>query len=94
VKALGWWAYPKAAHNGIDVYLTNIAYDCGGCAYLNEHEFLHNHFSVERSEFDDIYLKAKALYKVDKAADAAWRSGEGVEALKRVRKAMAHANIN
>lgn len=91
VKALGWWAYPKAKHTAIDLYLGNIAFDAGGCNYLQDVKYLHNHHSQGRSEFDEVYRKGDNYKKDDIWASEQWQNGEDISTRRRVREAM-HAD--
>ena len=81
VRALGWWAYPEARHNGIDVYLRDLAYEFGGCVYLEEHLFLHNHPTAGRGAPDDVYARANSWQADDAKAAQRWAL-EGVHQAK------------
>jgi hypothetical protein len=84
VKALGWWAYPKARHNGIDVYLRELAYRFGGCVYLEEHKFLHNHHTAGRSFKDEVYERGDSYRTFDLAAGHEWHREGYANAVKSV----------
>lgn len=87
VKAIGYWAYPKAKHTGIDVYLTNLAYEFDGCVYVNGGKFWHKHYTHERAPFDAVYQRAKDYAAADRAASESWlREGQSA-AQRAIRKA-------
>lgn len=88
VRALGWWAYPQAKHTCIDLYLTNIAYDAGGCRYLPEVKFFHKHHTHDRSPYDDVYQKGDLYKDEDIAASERWKGGDEVKARERVKEVM------
>ena len=88
VRALGWWAYPQAKHTCIDLYLTNTAYDAGGCHYLPEVKFLHKHYSANRSIYDEVYQRGDDYKDADRKAAEVWKAGGAAEALERVKGAM------
>lgn len=72
VETLGWWAFPLAAHNGVDIYLQECANVAGGCKYLPEHHFYHRRESEKRAEPDSVAERRKAFAARDMEAGSSW----------------------
>lgn len=74
VRALGWWAYPKALHNGIDRYLMEMATLGGGCVYLEGLRFRHWHHTAGGA-FDEVAARSTCEDTVagDRLAAYEWR---------------------
>lgn len=72
VRTLGWWAFPDAAHNGIDIYLQEAANAGGGCKYLPEFLMYHNHPSEKRCEPDAVTERLARWREKDAAASSTW----------------------
>lgn len=91
VKALGWWAYPKAKHTCIDLYIGNTAHACGGAEYLPDVYFYHYHFSQLRSEYDAVYSRGDSYKGVDREAAEIWKHKDERKYLNKVSEAMCKA---
>lgn len=89
VETLGWWAYPLAAHNGIDVYLMQAANAGGGCKYLPEYLMYHFHSSEGRVLKDSVTVRMESWAQQDMEASARWHmKGDEKIYLRRVREAL------
>ena len=86
VRALGWWAYPKAMHNGVDIYLYEVASLAGGAEYVEGHSFMHHHHSAGRAAPDELTQRVAAWGESDRIASIVWKDKDGVLAAMRVRK--------
>lgn len=72
VRLLGWWAFPDAGHNGIDIYLQEVANAGGGCKYLSEYLMYHNHPSEKRCAPDAVTERIKLWAERDRNACNNW----------------------
>lgn len=72
VRTLGWWAFPDAAHNGIDIYLQEAANAGGGCKYLPEFLMYHHHPSEKRCTPDAVTERRAHWQEKDAAATSTW----------------------
>lgn len=88
VRALGWWAYPKAKHTCIDLYIGNLAHDAGGANFLPEVHFYHHHHSQLRSEYDAVYRRGDDFKGVDREAADIWKLHDNRKFTNKVAEAM------
>lgn len=86
-RAQGFVFYPEAKHNGVDVYLMQIAHLFGGCVYLAEHRARHNHHSHGRSPIDTTYLRAQSFQAADREAERLWRTCDLKRTIQNVQRA-------
>lgn len=94
VETLGWWAFPLAGHNDIDIYLQECANAAGGCKYLPEHVFYHWHESEKRAESDSVDMRRKSFSERDSRARSTWYFQGVREAnLKRVRESWEQMHV-
>lgn len=81
VRALGWFAHPCFHHNGIDIVWREIAYAFGGCTYVMDISFSHQHRCLDPSRNDSTYQKADASIPHDQAAGERFLYQGGKDAL-------------